>query len=257
MDIADWLGGLGLEKYAPAFDENAINWDVLSGLTTDDPKEIGVAALGDRRRLLAAIAALGEGALPAAPVPVRSSIPAEAERRQLTVMFCDLVGSTPLSTRFDPEDLREIVGAYHRCVTDTVGRFGGFVAKYMGDGVLIYFGYPEAHEDDAERSARAGLAAIDAVGRLATQEPLNVRLGIATGLVVWLATSSARVLRRSGAWSARAGSSAASRHCARGLHRWSAATRSSTCYCGAGSRQSPAKGGWCWSPASRASASRA
>jgi class 3 adenylate cyclase len=109
---------------------------------------------------------------------------AEAERRQLTVMFCDLVGSTPLSTRFDPEDLREIVGAYHRCVTDTVGRFGGFVAKYMGDGVLVYFGYPEAHEDDAERAARAGLAVIDAIGRLATQEPLNVRIGIATGLVV-------------------------------------------------------------------------
>jgi class 3 adenylate cyclase len=108
----------------------------------------------------------------------------DAERRQLTVMFCDLVGSTPLSTRFDPEDLREIVGAYHRCVADTVGRFGGFVAKYMGDGVLIYFGYPEAHEDDAERAARAGLAVIDAVGRLVTQEPLNVRLGIASGLVV-------------------------------------------------------------------------
>jgi len=96
----------------------------------------------------------------------------------------DLVGSTPLSTRFDPEDLREIVGAYHRCVADTVGRFGGFVAKYMGDGVLVYFGYPEAHEDDAERAARAGLAVIDAVCRLTTQEPLNVRIGIATGLVV-------------------------------------------------------------------------
>ena len=102
----------------------------------------------------------------------------------LTVMFCDLVGSTPLSTRFDPEDLREIVGAYHRCVTDTVARFGGFVAKYMGDGVLIYLAYPEAHEDDAERAARAGLGVIDAVGRLATPERLNVRIGIATGLVV-------------------------------------------------------------------------
>jgi len=104
-----------------------------------------------------------------------------AERRQLTVMFCDLDGSTPLSHRFDLEDLREIVGAYHRCVTDTVGRFG---AKYMGDGVLIYFGYPEAHEDDAGRTARAGLAVIDAVGRLATQERLKVRIGIASGLVV-------------------------------------------------------------------------
>src|SRR5215471_16043153 len=183
VEIAEWLRGLGLEKYAPAFDENAINWDVLSELTTDDLKEIGVAALGDRRRLLAAIAALGESALPAAPAPELSAL-AEAERRQLTVMFCDLVGSTPLSTRFDPEDLREIVGAYHGCVTDTVGRFGGFVAKYMGDGVLVYFGYPEAHEDDAERAAHAGLAVIDAVGRLATQEPLNVRIGIATGLVV-------------------------------------------------------------------------
>jgi hypothetical protein len=96
-------------------------------------------------------------------------------------MFCDLVGSTPLSQRFDLEDLREIVGAYHRCVTDTVGRFGGFVAKYMGDGVLIYFGYPEAHKNDAERAARAGPAVIDAVGRLA---PLKVRIGIASGLVV-------------------------------------------------------------------------
>src|ERR1700741_3212085 len=131
VDIADWLRGLGPEEYGPAFDENAINWDVLSERTADDLREIGVAALGDRRRLLAAIAALGEGASPAAPMPERPTGPAEAERRQLTVMFCDLVGSTPLSTRFDPEDLREIVGAYHRCVTDTVGRFGGFVAKYM------------------------------------------------------------------------------------------------------------------------------
>ena len=106
------------------------------------------------------------------------------ERRQLTAMFCDLVGSTPLSARYDPEDLREIVGAYHRCVADTVGRFAGFVAKYFGDGVLIYFGYPEAHEDDAERAVRAGLAAIAAVEGLPTPEPLRVRLGIASGLVV-------------------------------------------------------------------------
>jgi len=184
VQIAEWLRGLGLEKYAPTFDENAINWDVLSELTTDDLKEIGVAALGDRRRLLAAIAALGGGASPAAPAPVSSSAPAEAERRQLTVMFCDLVGSTALSTRFDPEELREIVGAYHHCVADTVGRFAGFVAKYMGDGVLVYFGYPEAHEDDAERAVRAGLAVIEAVGKLVGPEKLNVRLGIASGLVV-------------------------------------------------------------------------
>ncbi len=104
---------------------------------------------------------------------------AAAERRQLTVMFCDMVGSTALSARFDPEDLREIEGAYHRAIAETVGRFAGFVAKYMGDGVLIYFGYPQAHEDDAERAVRAGLAVIDAIGRLASPEPLQVRLGIA------------------------------------------------------------------------------
>ena len=111
-------------------------------------------------------------------------LPADAERRQLTVMFCDLVGSTALSTRHDPEDLRELIGDYHRAVAETVGRFDGFVAKYMGDGVLIYFGYPQAHEDDAERAVRAGLAVIEAVGRLPAREDLSVRLGIATGLAV-------------------------------------------------------------------------
>src|SRR5271155_3078125 len=188
MDIGGWLRGLGLERYEQAFRENEIDLRVLPELTADDLKELGVAAIGHRRLLLKAIADLAAGAGRAAAEDVPAASPAnataEAERRQLTVMFCDLVGSTPLSTRFDPEDLREIVGAYHRCVTDTVARFGGFVAKYMGDGVLVYFGYPEAHEDDAERAARAGLAVIDAVGLLATPEPLNVRLGIASGLVV-------------------------------------------------------------------------
>src|SRR5499425_2065388 len=181
MDIAAWLRGLGLERYVPAFRDNEIDWEVLPKLTSEDLREIGVAAIGHRRKLLDAIATLSASEPTSAVTAAASN---DAERRQLTVMFCDLVGSTPLSTRFDPEDLRELVGAYHRCVTDTVGRFGGFVAKYMGDGVLIYFGYPEAHEDDAERAARAGLAVIDAVGRLATQEPLNVRIGVATGLVV-------------------------------------------------------------------------
>ena len=143
------LRGLGLERYEQAFRENEIDEEVLPGLTADDLKDLGVALVGHRRRLLDAIAALGT-APPAAVASAReersAAVSAEAERRQVTVMFCDLVGSTPLSTRFDPEDLREIVGAYHRCVADTVGRFGGFVAKYMGDGVLIYFGYPEAHE---------------------------------------------------------------------------------------------------------------
>jgi class 3 adenylate cyclase/predicted ATPase len=193
IDIADWLRGLGLEQYAQLFRDNDIDGEILGGMNAEDLKELGISSFGHRRRLLNAITALGgapatrdvaQSAMSVTSAPVSPPAIDAAERRQLTVMFCDLVGSTPLSTRFDPEDLREIVGAYHRCVADTVGRFGGFVAKYMGDGVLIYFGYPEAHEDDAERAARAGLAVIDAVGRLATQEPLNVRLGIATGLVV-------------------------------------------------------------------------
>jgi class 3 adenylate cyclase/tetratricopeptide (TPR) repeat protein len=188
MDIGGWLRGFGLERYEQAFRENEIDLRVLPELTADDLKELGVAAIGHRRLLLKAIAdlAAGAGRAAAEDVPAASlaNARAEAERRQLTVMFCDLVGSTPLSTRFDPEDLREIVGAYHRCVTDTVARFAGFVAKYMGDGVLVYFGYPEAHEDDAERAVRAGLAVIDVVGRLAAAEPLNVRLGLASGLVV-------------------------------------------------------------------------
>jgi len=184
MEIAEWLRGLGLGQYTPAFAENAIHWDVLPKLTADDLKEIGVAAVGDRRRLLEAIASLRGGGLPVASAAVPSAVFGEAERRQLTVMFCDLVGSTRLAVRYDPEDLRDVIGAYHRCVADTVARFAGFVAKYMGDGVLVYFGYPEAHEDDAERSIRAGLAVIDAVGRLTAAEPLNVRLGIASGLVV-------------------------------------------------------------------------
>jgi class 3 adenylate cyclase len=181
MEIGTWLRSLGLERYEPAFRENEIDWEALPKLTAEDLKDLGVVLGGHRRRLLDAIAALGDGQ-PAAAAPPSLAPALEAERRQLTVMFCDLVGSTPLSTRFDPEDLREIVGAYHRCVADTVACFAGFVAKYMGDGVLIYFGYPEAHEDDAERAVRAGLAVIDAIGKLATPERLNVRLGVASGL---------------------------------------------------------------------------
>jgi class 3 adenylate cyclase len=187
MDIAAWLQGLGLERYVPAFRDNEIDWGVLPKLTSEDLREIGVAAVGHRRMLLDAIAALG-GTVPTAAVtasPSDAPAPADAERRQLTVMFCDLVGSTALATRFDPEDLREIVGAYHRAVADAVGRFDGFVAKYMGDGVLVYFGYPSAHEDDAERAIRAGLGLIDAVGRLDVKSvKLQARVGIATGLVV-------------------------------------------------------------------------
>jgi class 3 adenylate cyclase len=185
VDVAEWLSRLGLGHYAPAFATNDIDGEILPELTAEDLIGLGVTSIGHRRRLLAAIAALrSEAPQPSAETAPITAISIEAERRQLTVMFCDLVGSTPLSMRYDAEDLREVIGAYHRCVADTVTRFAGFVAKYMGDGVLIYFGYPEAHEDDAERAVKAGLAVIDAVGRLATPEPLNVRLGIATGLVV-------------------------------------------------------------------------
>jgi class 3 adenylate cyclase len=185
MDVGGWLRNLGLGQYEALFRASDIDADILPELTEVDLEKLGVS-LGHRKRLLRAIsgltAAAETSAAPSAstgapaggsPFPLppphagegRVGAGAEAERRQLTIMFCDLVGSTPLSTRFDPKDLREIVGAYHRCVTDTVGRFGGFVAKYMGDGVLIYFGYPEAHEDDAERAARAGLAVMSSPRR--------------------------------------------------------------------------------------------
>jgi class 3 adenylate cyclase/predicted ATPase len=176
VDIAGWLHSLGMQQYAAAFRDNAIDTAILPELTAEDLKDLGVSLVGHRRKLLAAIAALRSEPVRATPV---------AERRQLTVMFCDLVGSTKLAARLDPEDLREVIGAYHRAVTDVVAGFDGFVAKYMGDGVLVYFGYPRAHEDDAERAVRAGLGSIDAVGRLDVDSvKLQARVGIATGLVV-------------------------------------------------------------------------
>jgi len=190
MVIAEWLRNLGLERYAAAFRDNDVDSEVLPQLTGDDLMSIGVTSVGHRRKLLAAIAALGTEPLTVARSAARATSDATspptigAERRQLTVMFCDLVGSTALSTRLDPEDLRELIGDYHRAVSETVGRSDGFVAKYMGDGVLIYFGYPRAHEDDAERAVRAGLAVIETVGKLPTEEDLSVRLGIATGIAV-------------------------------------------------------------------------
>ena len=186
MDVAGWLQGLGLERYVPAFRDNEIDWEALPKLTAEDLKDLGVVLGGHRRKLLAAIAALG-AAVPAATVTPASGdarAPAEAERRQVTVMFCDLVGSTALASRLDPEDLREVIGSVQRRVAETVARFDGFVAKYMGDGVLVYFGYPHAHEDDPEQAVRAGLALIDAVGELQVPQRLQVRIGIATGLVV-------------------------------------------------------------------------
>ncbi len=187
QQVADWLQKLGLGQYAQPFAENDISFSVLPDLTDQDLKEIGVS-LGHRRQLLRAIAEM-TGVEIVAPKLTNENVstvaPQEtAERRQVTVMFSDLVGSTALSARMDPEDLREIISAYQKCVAESVQRFDGFVAKYMGDGVLIYFGYPQAHEDDAERAVRAGLELVAAVGDLKTHAPLQTRIGIATGLVV-------------------------------------------------------------------------
>jgi class 3 adenylate cyclase/DNA-binding CsgD family transcriptional regulator len=186
-DVAAWLREQGFERYEPAFHEHEIGWEVLPELTEADLEKLGLP-LGPRKKLLKAIAGLSTGPAVAsseAAAPPRRVIP-KAERRQLTVMFVDLVGSTVLAARLDPEDLREVIGAYYRCVAEIVGRFGGHVAKLMGDGVLGYFGWPRAHEDAAERAVRAGLGIVEAVPRLATPagEPLAARVGIATGLVV-------------------------------------------------------------------------
>jgi class 3 adenylate cyclase/tetratricopeptide (TPR) repeat protein len=190
MDLGVWLRNLGLEEYEAAFRDNKIDERVLPSVTQEDLKEIGVGPVGHRRKLLDAIALLrGTSTATASPSDASPTVPKPpqdtAERRHVTVMFSDLVGSTALSARMDPEDLREIISAYQKCVAETVQRFGGFVAKYMGDGVLVYFGYPQAHEDDAERAVRAGLQLVAAVRDLkTTHASLQTRLGIATGLVV-------------------------------------------------------------------------
>ncbi|RWP56513.1 AAA family ATPase [Mesorhizobium sp.] len=187
MDVAAWLRGLGLQQYEQAFRDNAIDAEVLPELTDADLEKLGML-LGHRKRFRKAVVGLGPSSShPDAStddIAAQSTRELSAERRQLTVMFVDLVGSTALATRLDPEDLREIIGAYHRCVADTVAHFGGFVAKHMGDGVLVYFGYPQAHENAAEQAVCAGLALVDAVRRLPEPEPLRVRIGIGTGQVV-------------------------------------------------------------------------
>ena len=185
--VKEWLASLGLSEYADRFAEHQIDFSILRDLTDRDLKEeLGVVSLGDRRRLLRAIAHLAEAASAAPQLApgFEASRGDEAERRQVTVMFSDLVGSTALSAYMDPEDLREIISAYQQCAVEAVRRFDGFVARYMGDGVLVYFGYPQAHEDDAERAIRAGLELITAVTALKTRAFLQTRVGMATGLVV-------------------------------------------------------------------------
>ena len=182
-DIRHWLEGLGLGKHADLFAENDLDFDVLPDLTDDELKELGLS-LGHRKKLRKAAADLA-GAAPTAATA--AAVPgAAADRRQLTVMFCDLVGSTALSQRLDPEDLRDVMRRYQDAVAGAVTRYGGHVAKFLGDGVLAYFGWPQAHEDQAERAVRSGLAAIEAVRTVQTNtgENLAARVGIASGQVV-------------------------------------------------------------------------
>src|SRR5215831_5021527 len=187
QQVTNWLKSLGLGEYAERFAEHRIDASVLHDLTDQDLEKIGIP-LGHRKKLLRAIRELGD-APPTVPPPAAASKPTphdSAERRQLTVMFTDLVGSTELSTRLDPEDLQEIIGTYHRCCANVITHSDGFVARYLGDGVLAYFGYPQAHEDDAEQAVRAGLALVEAVAKLDAGQTtsLHVRVGLATGLVV-------------------------------------------------------------------------
>src|ERR1700742_3683520 len=183
--IAEWLASIGLGEYARRFADNAIDLSVVRDLTEQDLKDIGVL-LGHRRKMLRAISEL-KGGIPLAPQTGAAPMPRDgAERRQLTLLFCDLVGSSALSARLDPEDLRALIGAYHACIAEVIARNEGGIARYMGDGALAYFGYPQAHEDDAEQATRAGLALVDAVATLETAigTRLQVRVGIATGTVV-------------------------------------------------------------------------
>jgi class 3 adenylate cyclase len=194
VDVGEWLKKLGLEQYEVAFRENAVDAEVLPTLTADDLKDLGVTLVGHRRRLLDAVAKLQEdhaSAQVVEPSGNQSALTAaddvaspSGERRQLTVMFCDLVGSTALSEKLDPEELRDLLHAYRTLCGDVIARYDGFVARYVGDGILTYFGWPAAHEDDAERAVRAALEIVETVKRASTTEPLSVRLGIATGPVV-------------------------------------------------------------------------
>ncbi len=188
MTPDELLSSLGLDQYLQAFRINAIDTDVLPSLTSDELKEIGVGPLGHRKKILVAIRNLTADS---APQPMGGAqTHSGAQYRQLTIMFADLVGSTRLSQQLDPEDLREISRAYQDAAKLAIGRFDGHVAKYLGDGVLAYFGYPHSHEDDAERAVRAGLALVEAITAidkgLGRDKGVSVcvRVGIETGPVV-------------------------------------------------------------------------
>ena len=183
--IAQFLQTIGLSKYMDVFAENEIDLEAAAYLSEDDLKELGLP-MGPRRKLAAAIARLENavGSAQDAPEPTRTAT--GVERRQLTLIFCDLVGSTALASTLDPEDLRELMGRYQDAVASCVARYDGHVAKYLGDGVLAYFGWPQAYEDQAERAARSSLDAVAAVGQLVVRDGVSLaaRAGIATGQVV-------------------------------------------------------------------------
>src|SRR4051794_27001532 len=194
MDVAAWLRALGLDQYEAAFRENGVSEEDLPHLIAEDLQDLGVVAVGHRRRLLVAIAKLqNDGASSqaakssddrSASIPADDAVSPGGERRQLTVMFCDLVGSTALSEKLDPEALRDLLHAYRTLCGDIIARYDGFVGRYVGDGILTYFGWPAAHEDDAERAVRVALEIVQTVKRASATEALSVRIGIATGPVV-------------------------------------------------------------------------
>jgi class 3 adenylate cyclase len=193
MDMGEWLRSIGLGQYEAAFRDNEIDDDVLRKLTADDLKDLGVTIVGHRRKIMTAIAELSASAgAPAATAgtehlpPIVETAQTTAERRQLTVLFCDLAGSTAMSARLDPEDMRDVIRAYQDICSGVIARYDGYLAKFMGDGVLAYFGFPRAHEDDAERAVRAGLDLADAIAKVQTRdgEVLKTRIGVATGIVV-------------------------------------------------------------------------
>ena len=188
--VSVWLNGLGLGQHADAFEKNAIVWSLIPKLNHELLKEIGINSVGHRMQILEAAAELDSEQPPATTGIEQPITTGEAERRQLTVMFCDLAGSTELSQQLDPEELREINRVYQDACKEAIERYEGYVARYMGDGVLAYFGYPQAHEDDAERAVHAGLSVVESVAGLKAplgdgqDIELSVRVGIATGPVV-------------------------------------------------------------------------
>jgi hypothetical protein len=187
IDIRVWLANLGLEVYAENFQINAVDGSVLADLTESDLVELGVDKIGNRCKLMRAIELLNQSTLPVATAPEDEAYTLQTtERRQITIMFCDLVGSTALSHQFDPEIMSEILSDYQTACGSIILSFDGYVAQYLGDGIVAYFGYPQAQEDEAVQAVRAGLAIAAAIATLQTQAqtPLAVRVGIASGLVI-------------------------------------------------------------------------